>query len=314
MHSNQHLLGQSTSKGICSSSTTSDALFASTATSGTRYIRIENLYISDSVIGTRTAGAGIHIDGNGSAAIFDLKDVQITGFYDGVNATTSITSSVDNVRSTLAVRDGFHWQLTSTSTSFRNTYADTPGRYGYYATILNYSTFDGTACDSPASDAYHLESGDGGYSRGVTFHSPGAEFVGANGMYLDGVGFVINGGAFSGMPIGTGMAGIKLNGASNTTIISPYISGGDYAVNLAAAPAHTAAIRDHSVVIDNVYGISQGVGLYHDPNNLLAIAMTQVVPPSSSGQICRVNTFAIDTGFHYACVAGTWYRNAVSAY
>ncbi len=279
LRSEQTISGSSrtANKGICSYSTTADALFASFGTSGTRDIVIQNLYIRDAVRATRTAGHGIHIDGSTDAATVTIRDTMIYGFQDGINTTSLMKSIFDNNRQTSSVRDAWHNQLTSTSTHVTNNYADGPGRYGYYADFLNYSEFTATACDNAVSDCYHFEAGDGGVPRNVTFNSPGVEQGNGHGFYLDGTGFVVNNASITGIPTGTGKAGIYLNGAAQTTVINPRVTGADWAVNLAIVPLHVSHTYDGSNVIVNLYATGQGVAQYNDPNGLLSIAPTRIV-------------------------------------
>lgn len=279
LRSEQTITGSSrtANKGICSYSTTADALFASFGTNGTRDIIIQNLYIKDAVRATRTAGHGIHIDGSTDAATVTIRDTMIYGFQDGINTTSLMKSIFDNNRQTSSLRDAWHNQLTSTSTHVTNNYADAPGRYGYYADFLNYSEFTATACDNAISDCYHFEAGDGGVPRNITFNSPGVESGNGHGIYLDGTGFVLNNPSITGIPTGTGKAGIYLNGAAQTTIINPRITGADWAINLAAVPLHVSHTYDGSNVVFNLYATGQGIAQYNDPNGLLSIGPTRIL-------------------------------------
>ena len=271
LRSGHYLMGSSRTpnKGLHFFSPATDALFASVHTGGTRDIIIENIYLFDAVRSSRSAGHGIHIDGAGDAATVTIRDTMVYGFQDGINVTALMKSLFENNRQTSSLRDAWHCQLTSTSTHVSTNYADAPGRYGYYATILNYSEFQACACDQAASDSYHFEMGDGGVSRNVTFISCGLEQGKGNGWYLDGTSFVLINPSITSIPTGTGKAGILLNGAGLTIIMNPRVVGADWAVSMPIAPLHIPAKYAKSNVVTSIYADSQGVGVYNDPLNLL---------------------------------------------
>jgi hypothetical protein len=270
LHSGQTIMGAKRpptggNGGICSYSTTADALFASAGTSGARNITIENMQIYDAVSSTRTSGAAIHIDGTSDATVIDIHDNQTLYFQDGLWISETLNSSVSRNRFTSPIRDGVHQSLPSTSTGFYNNYVDNPGNSCYYITNLVYSTFDSNACDSAGSDGYHFDAASpNGPIRGIALNGNGAEQPAGNGMYLDGQSFTVNSPVLT--TVGAGMAGILVIG-SNIQIANAYLTGGKYGISLPNPPARGGSST--SVVVTNPYFLGQTSGPYNDPHSLI---------------------------------------------
>lgn len=162
----QTFLGGSSSQ-ICQHSTTADTLVAASVLSGARKVSIHDLQLLDSVISTRTAGAAIHIDGNGAAsandnAEIDIHNVYAVGFYDGFWGAALLNSTITGNRMSLSKRYGFFITSTqeNTSATFTSNYSDGAASGCYRIHSLSYSSFISNACDQVTSgDGYHFQPG-----------------------------------------------------------------------------------------------------------------------------------------------------------
>jgi hypothetical protein len=192
-----------------------------------RYIQdeivIENLSIWQDTSVAATSGAGIElIDGptyNASTAAI-LRNIYIEGTYRGVHLSAGIWSSIDNVDVSKAVSDGcFIEYITSstTSTTFKNCYANQCGGSGYHITGSAYCSFVGCASDSNTQYGYFIDGGSGHSLFGC-----GAEENTICGVYLKNTsGVLVNVSVQYGSSTGT-RHGIMLEVANGTLILGGY--------------------------------------------------------------------------------------------
>lgn len=230
----QRFSGQDTTgagKGVCNYGNTDGVQNSQT---GHNTI-IEYFNLKDSAVG-RTAGHGINITANGASANFRVHKVVITGHMDGFHLAGGTISSIDDAESDSALNDSFNiagGPAGSTSVTVSNTYGSAPARYCYYTDVLDYSAFSSTACDQSGSDGYHFEHSASGRAEGVTLISPGCEGCLGHGMYFkDSDNVTIISPLIEGIPTGTGLADIAIDGASNMSIISPWLRAGDYGIKV----------------------------------------------------------------------------------
>lgn len=230
-----------------------------------RYVVLKDINIVDMIRETRTAGHAINMRGKGSG-IFRISRGYVTGHMDGFHIEGGMASSLADARSDSAKNDAFSFTNPSTSIAVSNTYADSPGRYGYYGTLLNYSTFSATACDASGSDAYHFEGTRQGKPVGVTLLSPGCEAIKGNGMYIaDSLSFTIISPQLAGVPIGKSV--LVLERPSNMTILSPYLRGGDYGIRVLS----DGVITSKSVFVMNPLYVQNALGPVSDPLKVLQL-------------------------------------------
>jgi len=178
--------------------------FTTFANGAIHSLSIEDIGIVQNSVITQTAGSAIYINNNFGASP-NIKNVRITGTYQGLYLDNCYPSNIVNVHSFNNLSSAFYTGFNCTSTTFQNCYAgigvDGFKISGSYITLLN------CAADNLTGIGYYLYYNTGS-SRGLSLIGCGSE--GAN-------------------------VGIELDRALSTSIISPVLyikTGGSNAIRI----------------------------------------------------------------------------------
>lgn len=171
-----------------------DTFFASSAL-GCREIVMRDFFINDAVApASRTAGAGINLDGTGDAVTAVLERIFCNGHFDGVRVSRCLTSSYRDIRCNIQRRDSFAFYGPCSTSSVQSCYADAPIRHGYYWDGgSQYMHMINLACDAQGGDAYHVDAVPAtNYCSFLTFTSCGSEAgIGTCYYFREGSGHVV---------------------------------------------------------------------------------------------------------------------------
>lgn len=151
-----------------------------------------NLFINDCIISKNTVTAtvcyGIEFIGTANNSWgTELRNLSVTGFYDGIRLVRPIVTQFSNVESYSNVRDGFSIVGDGTSVHMNQTWGRLNGRYGYSMVgTMAYVELSNPAADGNMSHGYFFgKDGAGLWPVVVVLNAPGAEGNLGDGFYFE---------------------------------------------------------------------------------------------------------------------------------
>lgn len=250
------------------------------STNGARNLTIQDLFINDGLVGSRTSGNGIELDAGSNAVSVCVDRVGVTGFLDGFRASDIITSRLFQLRSNSALRNGIGVYGPTTSLAMDVCYANSAASHGiYFAGGAHYTSLHACVADTNGGDAYHFGRDGSLVCTFLTLNSCGAEGNVGHGFYFrDGYGHVLNACTAS-ITTGTTKDGFRFDGT-----IRAVMFGGEahrntgYSVNVLTSATPTTP---ESIVIIHTNFSQNSLGNINDPN---AVVTTLGVEPANQAK------------------------------
>jgi hypothetical protein len=253
------VVGDGGSTSIIKHYANTDCFYATTNVTNSN-IGIKGLQIHDQYVG-RTQGHGIYFNTGVNGVSFDIEDVYVLVFHDGIHILNPGYSSIKGwVRVTSPIRDGIviNGVAGGVNVQLENTHVLAAGRYNYNLESLSFVGLCGCMSDSATSHGYYLLD-----CNNVVFDNTTSEDNAGHGYFISG-GFNYTFNSPSASKAST-VDGIHLEGVYYTTINSPYTSSGSgYGISATERVSPYRALL--SVVVNNLYSTDMALGMVYDPD------------------------------------------------
>jgi hypothetical protein len=237
-------------------------------------IVIKDLQVTDALrlAGTRTGGHGIYLNGTGGEIRPIISNVQVIGFYDGINIYNGSYMEISgDSRIVFAKQDGI--SLTGVAGQAVNIQLENPqvvgnGRYGLYMSGITYFGINGVVSDSNTSHGFYFLNCSNGCINNTT-----SEGNSGHGYFISG-GSCLTFNSPSASKIST-QDGIHIEGAYFTVLNAPSIqtvTGYGISANERTSPARSLV----DVFVTGAYISDAGAGNYYNPLSKIYNFLTSV--------------------------------------